>query len=145
MDKEEFYLNILKENWIHMRHQETQRMWIANIFVALVVGTSAYLTKSNGTTDSLFIPIVFLIISILCLLITLKLNKVFIETKQATINIFVDKKIFLGDGVNWNSYMGSLQSKGIWKVLRVRYLYVTLYIIGIVASLSLLVFICLSR
>ena len=148
MEKEEMYFNILKENWLHMRHQETQRMWIANIFVAIVVGTSAYLTTSGNyklEDIPIFIPVIFLVISTICFLITLKLNKVFVETKNSTKRIFNKKKISLGKGVNWRNYTGMLESEGIWRALRVRYLYVFLYGISIATSLSLLVYVCVKQ
>ena len=139
MNTEDIFINILKENWLHMRHQETQRMWIANIFVAIVVGTSAYLAKLELEKLPWFIPLIFFTISLFCLLVTLKLNKVFVETKNSTKNIFKDGKIYLGEQRNWKEYVGMLESKErIWKILRVRYLYVALYVIAIAASLSLL-------
>ncbi len=140
MNKDPF-VDILRENWLHMRHQETQRMWIANIFVAIVVGTSAYLAESGLEKLPWFIPLIFFIISLFCLLVTLKLNKVFVETKKSTKSIFKDGKIYLGEQGDWRKYVGMLEStKWIWKVLRVRYLYVALYSIAILASLILLGF-----
>ncbi|MFH1383166.1 MAG: hypothetical protein ABIH70_09810 [Chloroflexota bacterium] len=137
MNTQNIYINILSENWRHMRHQETQRMWIANVFVALVVGVSAYLGKVELEELSWFVPLAFLIISVLCLLITLKLNHIFGVTKDAISDIFEDKKILLED--NWGKYVGGLKSKGKWEHLKVRCLYVILYSIAIVISLILLV------
>lgn len=138
MNTEDIFINILKENWLHMRHQETQRMWIANVFVALVVGVSAYLGKVGLEELSWFAPLAFLIISVLCLLITLKVNHIFGITKDAINAIFDDKKIPLGKG--WGKYVGGLKSKGKWECLKVRDLYVILYSIAIVVSLILLRF-----
>jgi len=138
MNTENMYINILKENWRHMRHQETQRMWIANVFVALVVGVSAYLGKVELKELSWFVPLAFLMISVLCLLITLKVNHIFGVTKDAISAIFDDEKIPLGK--DWEKYAGGLRSKGKWKYLKVRCLYIILYSIAIPASLILLVF-----
>ena len=140
MRTEEVFVAILKENLLFMKHQETQRMWIANIFVAIVVGTAAYLTKLDLDKLPWFIPLIFFVISLFCLLVTLKLNKVFVETKNSTENIFKDGKIYLGEQRNWKEYVGMLESKErIWKILRVRYLYVALYIISISAATFLII------
>jgi hypothetical protein len=138
MRSEEKFMNILKENWLQLRHQETQRTWTANIFIAIVVGASTYLSKTELNNIPLFIPLVFLTISVICLLVTLKVNKVFVETKKSIQNIFKDKKINLGKGQDWKKYVAMLESTGVWKVLRVRCLYVALYAVAIAASLWLL-------
>jgi len=141
MRTQEVFLTILKENLLYMKHQETQRMWVANIFVAIVVGTAAYLSQSAKSLDdiSLFIPVIFLIISLLCLLITLKVNYVFIKTKEASENIFDDGEISLGEQQDWRKYVLLLKSTGIWGVLRVSYLYVLLYTISISAAIFLII------
>ncbi|MFC1896976.1 hypothetical protein ACFLX8_00180 [Chloroflexota bacterium] len=138
MNTANIFTNILNENWRHMRHQETQRMWIANVFVALVVGVSAYLGKEGVEELSWFMPLAFLIISALCFLITLKVNHIFGITKDAVSAIFNDEKIPLGK--DWENYVGGLKSKGKWKYLKVRFLYVILYLIAIVTSAILLGF-----
>jgi hypothetical protein len=143
MESEEKFINILKENLLFMRHQETQRMWIANVFVAIVVGFLAYVGKNGLASISWYIYLALTVVSLLCLLITLKVNKVFIETRNAIKNIFNDGKISIGK--DWHKYMLMLESKGIWKVLRVRYLYVALYVIAIVGWLCLLVLVILNR
>ena len=146
MESEEKFINILREDLLHLRHQETQRMWSANVFVAIIVGASAYLGKEGLTGLPLAIPVVFLIISLLCLLITLKVNYVFTKTKDAIIKIFDDGKISLGEQQDWRKYVLLLESTGIWKMkfLRVRCLYIALYAIAIVASLSLIIVVIIN-
>ncbi len=136
---EDKFISILRENWLHLRHQETLRMWSANVFIAIVVGALAYLGKA-GLKEPGHIPIVFIVISTLCLLVTLKTNKVFVETKNSIINIFQDGKLSLGSQTDWRKYVGMLESTGVWKILRIRYLYVALYVITIVASGIWLIF-----
>ena len=138
MNTEDIYINILNENWRHMRHQETLRMWTANVFVALVIGISTYFSRVGLKELSWFVPLAFFMISVLCLLITLKVNHIFGVTKDAIIAIFDDEKIPLGK--DWEKYVGGLKSKGKWKCLKVRCLYVILYSITIPASLILLGF-----
>jgi hypothetical protein len=148
MTNDELFFNIFKENMIHLIHQETQRMWIANIFMSTVAGVVAYLTTTfnseitfcplkiqESNEISWFVPLAFLIISSICLLVTLKLNDVFNEAKKSAIKIFEDEKISLGT-YNRLQYVGMLKSTSIvGKILKVRCLYIALYIIAIIASI----------
>ena len=135
------FIDILKENLLFMRHQETQRMWVGNIFVAIVVGTAAYLSKSVESLEDipLFITVSFLVISLLCLLITLKLNHVFTKTKDASINIFNEGKISLVEQQDWHNYVLLLESTDRWTYLKVSYLYVLLYTISSSAAIFLVI------
>ncbi len=135
------FIEILRQNWNHMRQQETLRMWIGNVFMAIIIATSAYLgqvvssRQQDLTTIPIFVPIVILVFSFLCLGVTLKANHVFVETKESTKNIFKDKKIDLGNEVDWHRYVGMLEStskRG--KILKIRQIYVFMYIITIIAS-----------
>jgi len=113
-------------------------MWIGNVFIAIVVATAAYLGKavSEGQQIPVFVPIVILMVSLICLGVTLKANKVFVETKKSIINIFQDKKIDLGVD-DWRKYVGMLESRSrFYKILRIRYLYVFLYGIVIATSIA---------
>jgi hypothetical protein len=137
MESEEKFINILKENLLFMRHQETQRMWIANVFVAIVVGFLAYVGKNGLASISWYVYLTLTIISLLCLLITLKLNHVFTKTKDATKAILNSRKVSLGR--DWKRYMVTLESTGLWKVLKVSYLYDLLYTISISAAIFLMI------
>ena len=136
MNNDELYLSIFKENLLHLRHQETQRMWIANIFMATVAGVVAYLTKSEDSISiTWYVPCAFLIISTICLLVTLKLNDVFNAAKKSAIKIFDDKKVSL-DVADWLQYVGMLKSTSQFgRIFKVRHLYVALYLIAITVSL----------
>ena len=148
MNNQDVFIEILMENWRHLRHQETVRMWIGNVFIAIVVAMSAYLGKTllDITQVPIFVPIVILVVSILCLLVTLKTNKVFKETQNSIINIFEDKRITFENQEDWRKYVGMLQSTNVvWdKILRVRCLYVALYVIAIIASLIWFVFLLIE-
>lgn len=148
METGKIFLKILEENLAFQRHQETQRMWMANIFIAIIVGTLVYSIKTctnmeieqSPCTDieqiPWFIPLAFLIISTICFLVTMKLNKVFAKTQESIENIFKDGKIPGVKGAQGRrKYMaGTKSEKWIWKILRVRYLYLALYILAIIGS-----------
>ena len=141
MRTEEVFLTVLRENLLFMKHQETQRMWVANIFVAIVAGTLAYLAKLELNEIPWFIPLFFLIISLFCFFVTLKLNKVFDETKKATLKIFDDKKISLGKETKWKEYVLTLKVEGRWwKHLKARTLYAGLFALATLASLFFFIY-----
>lgn len=135
MDSDEVFLSILKENLAFMRHQETQRMWIANVFVAIVVGFLAFVGKGLVVVPW-YLYLALSMLSLLCLLITLKLNYVFVETRDATRRILDYGKIPCL-GKDWAQYMAILYSKGKWnyRLLAVRWLYIVLYIVAAVGFL----------
>jgi hypothetical protein len=126
MQPDEVFFNTLKENLLFMRHQETQRMWIANVFVAIVVGFLAFIGKEGFMSLQWYGYMALTIISILCGLITLKLNYVFDKTQEATKKLLNDGKIQDLKEV-YKNYLIPLESQGCWKLLRVRDLYLTLY------------------
>ncbi len=138
MDKNEMLLNILKEHMLYQRHQETQRMWTANIFIAVVVGTLVYSINTGFENIPWFIPLAFLIISTICLLITSKLNTVFSRTQNTMENTFKDISHFKkSKDKDWNNYMWGRKSPGgLWSALRIRYLYLALYTLAIIGSLA---------
>jgi hypothetical protein len=109
MDKEELFLEILKENWQHARHIETERMWFANIFAAAIVGAIAYLSKVGLEVYPLWVLIGF---AVFCLLVTIKLNAAFATHMKAIESIFSDNKIILGDKEEWRIYMGMPSKEG---------------------------------
>jgi len=134
------FIDILKENLLFMRHQETQRMWIANVFVAIVVGFLAYVGKNGLANISWYIYLALTVVSLLCLLITFKLNHVFVKTKDATKEIFDSGKVSLG--LDWKKYTVTLESEGIWgkPFLSVRWLYIALYALFTLYFLALWIF-----
>ena len=134
MVRDEALLNILKEHMLFQRHQEMQRMWTANIFIAIVVGTLVYSANLGLENLPWFIPLAFLIVSTICLLITLKLNAVFAKTQDAMKDTFNDISHFAGTG-DWNTYMrGRKSEKELWAILRIRYLYLALYILAMIVA-----------
>ena len=108
MEKDEIYINIMKENWLHARHIETERMWFANIYAVIIAAITAYIAQ-NGIESFTFatlkiIVIVLLVISLIWFFITLKLNVGFKIHTDAIKKIFEDEKIPLGK--DWKPYTG---------------------------------------
>jgi len=137
MEDVEVYLSIIKENKEHARHIETERMWFANIFAAIIVGTIAYLSEVGLEIPPLIILSLF---AVFCLLVTIKLNSAFSYHMKAIESVFKDKKIFLGDKEEWRVYMGMPSREGrIWKLLSVAKLTVAFYTTAIIALCVLII------
>jgi len=142
VEPNEFFMNLLKENWANARHQESQRMWFANIFSAIFVGILAYVAQQGLSGIHWLLPSGLLAISVIGLLVTMKVNRVFDDYKQAIKKIFEDKRELLGFNANEkrDDYIGMFKADETcrWRIIRVRYLYIALYSIGIAASLYLI-------
>ncbi len=132
------FIDIMKENWLHARHVESGRMWFANIFATIIVGTSAYLSKVGLDVLPLLVLLIF---SLFCLWVTIKLNAEFANHMKAIETIFNDGKIALGDKKEWRKYMGMpLSAKGgKWSIIRVSIAFITFYVVAIIALTSMII------
>jgi hypothetical protein len=120
------FIDILKENWKHARHVESERMWFANIFAAIFAGTIAYLSQTEFSKPPLFLLI---ILAVFCLLVTIKLNSAFRGHIESIRLIFEDGEIAIGTRRTWREYMGLPERKcWWWKFCRVGLLTILFYI-----------------
>ena len=101
-------MEILKENYLHARHIETERMWFANIYAVIIAAMAAYVAQQGIDSSSIatlkIIVTVLLLISLIWFGITLKLNLAFKNHMDAIKSIFEKKKIPLGK--DWKLYIG---------------------------------------
>ncbi|MFC1983179.1 hypothetical protein ACFLV5_05310, partial [Chloroflexota bacterium] len=98
MANETTYIELMKENWRHARHVETERMWFANLYAVILVALFAYIGEKGMTIPPLA---ALLVISVVWLLITVKLNASFAKHIKSVQNIFDDKKIDMGYPRQW--------------------------------------------
>jgi hypothetical protein len=121
-DKENL-LEAIRQNWLHARHLETERLWFTNIYAIVVAGSLAFLGQFDIGKYPYLIMFLF-IFSLLGLLVTLKVNHEYGNEMQAL------KKTL--DHINMNNYFcyPTAYGKGfsIWKIIRVRYAFVGFYI-----------------
>lgn len=143
MDNSNPFIDIMKENWLHARHIETERMWFANVFVAIIAGTAAYLSKKELELPPLPILYILLIISIFWLCLTIKLNAAFGNYIRAIQHIFDNEKIPQVAKAEWRTYMGMpLSAKGgVWKIFRASYFLILFYALTIGALISLIIYV----
>ena len=140
MQESNVFIDILKENWLHARQVVNERMWFANIYAVIVVGTLTYLSNVGLELLPLSGLLVF---SLFCLWVTIKLNAELGNHMKAIENIFDDGKISLGEQADWRKYMGMALSfrGGIWKIIRVGPAFISLYTIAIIALISLIIWV----
>ncbi len=143
MGNSNVFIDIMKENWLHARHVETERMWFVNIFAAITVGTIVYLSKMGL---EVFPLIVLLLFSLFCLWVTIKLNAEFGNHMKAIENIFEDGKIPVGKQTEWRKYMGMPLSAmgGKWRILRVGIAFISFYGVVIIALVSFIIWVWLN-
>jgi len=106
------FMEIMKENWLQVRHIVTMRILLAVAYAAFVAATLAYVVYRGtnnlpaGNTIVLFLPL--LVISAVWNGITLRLNADAEDYFHAIRNAFVDGKI-VGERYWW-LYMGMPRS-----------------------------------
>ncbi|MCK4273312.1 MAG: hypothetical protein KAW90_00360 [Dehalococcoidales bacterium] len=150
MKEEEIYINIMKENWLHARHIETERMWFANIYAVIIVAVTAYVAQHGIGYFSIatlkIIVIVLLLISLIWFFITLKLNFAFKNHMDAIKKIFDDKKIPLGN--DWKLYTGLPHSYSVidYKLLfTIAFLLLAFYALAIGGLIYAIVCLCQGK
>lgn len=121
-NEDKIFIAILEQNWTHLRHVESQRMWFTNIFALVVAGVLSFLgTRSTPSLSSNFAVIAFLwFFSVLGLLQTLKTNKE-IDVLLNEIHVMCELK-----GLKRHVDFPELRS-GIYGRIRIRYIYVAFY------------------
>lgn len=139
------FMEIMKENWLQVRHIVTVRMLLVIAYAALFTTTLAYVGirgVNNLKADNIIMLLLpLLVISAVWLVITLKLNAEAGNYVCAIRKAFVDGKIALGDNDDWQSYMGMplSPSGGILKWFTVGNLLVLFYSLVGMSSLVIII------
>ena len=143
MADESTYIEIMRENWQHARHIESERMWFANLYAVILVALIAYIGENWEKGIALAPLFALLGISLVWLLVTLKLNASFANHIKSIQNIFDDRKIDMGTPEQWRKYMGMPLSyhQGLFnRAVRVQFLLVAFYCLSIVTLLGTIVY-----
>jgi hypothetical protein len=127
-------MEILTQNWLHIRHIENQRLQFTSIYTLLVAGILAFL-GNFGFSGQAYLVGFLVIFSIFGLIVTLKVNLEF-DNHLARIKKVI-KDLHLED------YMATpTRYKGIGKIIRVRNVFILFYLILLLMWLYLLITKC---
>jgi len=127
---------IIEQNWLHARHIESGRLTFTYLYFGFVAGILTYLgsTEQDLLVPSYRVLIAFLLLfSILGLVVSLKLAAEFKNHIKKIQNILDEKASDLKD------YMGLPLDVGVWKYLKVRWVFVFSYLFTMILWLLLLI------
>jgi hypothetical protein len=129
---EENVLEALRQNWLHARHLETERLWFTNIYGVIVAGTLAFLGQ-YGINNHRHLMVFLFMLSLFGLLVVLKTSHEFGNHMRAIENSI--------ETLHLSKHLGfpTAYSKGklIWRLIRVRYAFVGFYLATMVLLLYL--------
>ena len=117
-NKTKILLTIFEQNWLHIRHIENERLLCLNAYVAIIAASFHILTKGNADNKVLIIALL-LIFSLINLLLSLKM--------EAVIENYVSKNERIAKNLEIKEFTGLRVKSGIWKVIRLKYLFPIFY------------------
>ncbi len=80
---EDVLIEVLKENWEHIRHLENERLWFTNIYAAIVAGVFGFTSQAGIGGDVFRALLIFLIfLSIIGIAIAVKLSYEYHKTME---------------------------------------------------------------
>ena len=131
--KAENLRELLRQYWNHYRHIETERYWFMSVYAAVVGVLLGIIFKTDLTTDKIND------IWLLVFLIVLTIIGFFINVRWMQTLVILSKKTkeIATMLVPEEETQFEAPSKGIWKVLRTRYLFLSFYVIVFFGLFSL--------
>ena len=127
-EKIEFLMKIFEQNWLHVRQQENERIWITNIYALIVAGALSFLILSGHVSS--YVVLFLLILSILNLFFIMKLN--------VTIDDYVSRIKRIIEKLEMEEYAGLRVRGGIWGWITMDNLFIGFYSIMIITWCSAL-------
>ncbi|MCK4403411.1 MAG: hypothetical protein KAV98_06555 [Dehalococcoidia bacterium] len=135
-ENDNILLTIFEQNWLHIRHVENERILCLNAYVVILAAIFYAFTNINLNTNfKLFAPYMIsflLIFSVINFLLSLKI--------EAVIEDYVNRNEKIAEKLGMKEFAGLRVKSGIWRFIRLKYIFPSFY--GIV-SVALLV--CLMR
>ena len=125
-------LQVFEQNWGHIRHWESLRIWCLNIYFIVVIGLVNALVTAKFAQYFQELVIGGLFITIVSLLIVLKI--------EGTIEDYSKRNRTVTDHLNLTRYAGGRVTSGIWKVIRMRYSFPAFYSLMVIGFIVLLVY-----
>lgn len=131
---QECLLVIYKENWANINHNENLRIHCLTAYTAILSGILYVISQSEWVRKYLFYPIFFLLIfSIINLLVAVKV--------EGVVEDYVKRNQKIVEKLSMQEYAGLRVMKGVWKVVRHRYLFPFFYLIMTFAMAYFLIYI----
>ncbi len=118
---EKSLLATYEQNWLHVRHVETERMLSLNAFVAILVAVIYALSRPEGTFFAPYAMAVLLLFSTLNLIISVKI--------EAVIQDYVARNSLITTKLGTTKLAGSRVRKGIWGTIKLGWLFPAFYAI----------------
>ena len=118
-NKDLVLVEIMKEIWTQARHVETQRLWFTNIYVILVAAVLAFLGNLKLANYQLLVGFL-IIVTFVGLLFALRTNYVFYRYQSTVRQILKE--------LDSSGLVELPRSKGIWKIIQIRFIFILFYI-----------------
>jgi hypothetical protein len=113
--RREELLKILEQNWAHIRHMESLRMWSLNIYFLVVVGIVNAMVNLKYPRWSLGLIVGALLITLANLMIILKV--------EGVVEDYVNRNKKITDLLEISDYAGCRFSSGIYKIIIMKYIF----------------------
>jgi len=128
----------LKQNWLHFRHIENQRLQFTYVYSILVIAALTILIGRGLNTFrithpySLFLVGFVVLLSFLGYLLTLRANFVLF--------LFSEKIKKTAHDLNLANHMALWSEKGIWKIVKVRNIFELFYAVILIAWITVFLY-----
>jgi len=74
---------VYEQHWLHARHVENERLWFANIFTAILVGTISVIRKQLFDPASIPLIVLLMALSVIGMLMSIKFDSIYKTHKRA--------------------------------------------------------------
>jgi len=116
-------LTIFEQNWLHIRHVENERILCLNAYVVILAAIFYALTNTNFKLFAPYIISFLLIFSVINFLLSLKI--------EAAIEDYTNRNEKLVEKLGMEEFAGLRVKSGIWRFIRLKYIFPSFY--GIVS------------
>lgn len=129
--KKNILLAIFEQNWLHLRHVESERILCLNSYVIILAAIFYALTNTNLNYAPYMISFL-LMFSVINFLLSLKF--------EAVIEDYVEKNEAIVNKLGMKEFAGLRVKSGIWGLIRLRYIFPSFYcIVSIALSIALII------
>jgi len=135
--RREELLKIMEQNWAHIRHEESLRMWSLYIYFLVLIGLANAAVNWRCTQYLSELLYVGLLITLVNLLIIVK--------HEGVIEDYSNRNKKITDHLELSDYAGGRVKSGIYKIIRMKYIFPTFLVIMSLGFIVAIVFEELSK